>query len=139
MVFSTLLFIAGKYYYDVTIETGQQEGAGTSDTGVYIRLIGSNGRSSKVYLQSFLKVLTGKSINKDSRENLIIECDGDLGNILVVILGNDKSWLVIPGAPWYVNEVLVHNLQSKTRVVFPCYHWIGDNDHVSFTAQTSKF
>ena len=122
----------------MTIITGQLDGAGTSDTGVFLRLIGSNGQSSKVYLQSFLKVLIGKGIKEDSHDSFTVESGGDLGNILVVILGNDKSWLVTSGAPWYVNEVLVHNLQNKEHLVFPCYHWIGDNDHVSFTAQTSK-
>ena len=58
--------------------------------------------------------------------------------MLVVVLGNDKSWLAPLGAPWYVNEVQVHNLQSKIQEVFPCYHWIGDGDSVSFTAHTSE-
>ena len=132
------IIVAVKYYYDLTIVTGQQEGAGTSDTGVFVRLIGSKGQSSKIYLQNFLKVLIGKGIKEDSHDTLTIESSGDIGEILVVILGNDKCWLVTSGAPWYVNEVLVHNLQNKERKVFPCYHWIGDNDYISFTAQTGK-
>ena len=133
-----LHFTAGKYYYGVTVVTGEQKGAGTTDTGVFIRLIGSKGHSGKVYLQGFLKVLTGHGISRDTSEYLIIESSGDLGDVLVVTLGNDKSWLAPLGAPWFVNEVGVHSFQSKTSDVFPCYHWIGDGDHVSLTAHTSE-
>ena len=133
-----MFITATKHCYDVTIVTGKQEGAGTSDTGVFVRLVGSKGQSKKVYLQSFLKVLFGKGIKEASRDSLRIESEGDLGDILVVILGNDKSWLTTSGAPWYVNEVLVNNLQNKEHKVFPCYHWIGDGDHVSFTAETGE-
>lgn len=89
-------------------------------------------------MQSFLDVLLDKDVDRGTTENLIIESSGDLGTVLVVVLGNDKSWLAPLGAPWYVNEVQVHNLQSKIQEVFPCYHWIGDGDSVSFTAHTSE-
>ena len=118
--------------------TGEQQGAGTTDTGVYVQLIGSSGHSGKVYLQGFLDILLDKDIDRGTSENLIIESSGDLGTVLVVILGNDKSWLAPLGAPWYVNEVQVHNFQSKIQEVFPCYHWIGDGDSASFTAHTSE-
>ena len=32
--------------------------------------------------------------------DLMVESDGDLGDILVVVLGNDKSWISLIGAPW---------------------------------------
>ena len=131
-----MFITATKYCYDVTIVTGKQEGAGPSDTGVFVRLVGSKGQSKKVYLQSFLKVLFGKGIKAE--DSLTIESEGDLGDILVVILGNDKKSIATSGAPWYVNEVLVNNFQNKEHKVFPCYHWIGDRDHVSFTAETGE-
>ena len=129
---------AGRYNYGVSVVTGEQNGAGTSDTGVFVQLIGSKGHSGKVYLQGLLDVLSGESIEKGTSENLVIESSGDLGKVLVVILGNDESFLAPLGAPWFVNEVQVHNFQTKVHQVFPCYHWIGDGDSVSFTANTSK-
>ena len=103
----------GRYYYGVSVVTGKQEGAGTSDTGVFVQLIGSKGQTSKVYLQDYLKVLTGRNIDSDTTENLIVESSGDLGEVLVVVLGNDKSWLAPLGAPWFVNEVQVHNFPKQ--------------------------
>ena len=129
----------GKYYYGVSVVTGKQKGAGTSDTGVFVQLVGSKGQTKKVYLQNHLSVLLGRDIDEDTVENLIIESSGDLGEVLVVILGNDKSWLAPLGAPWFVNEVQVHNFQNEIHERFPCYHWIGDGDEVSFTAHTSEF
>ena len=61
----------------------------------------------------------------------MIESDEDLGAVFVVTLGNDKSWMAPLGAPWYVNTVQVENYQDNTHDVFPCYHWIGDGDHVN--------
>ena len=95
--------------------TGEQKGAGTSDTGVFVQLIASKGHSGKVYLQGLLDVLSGESIEKGTSENLVIESSGDLGKVLVVILGNDESFLAPLGAPWFVNEVQVHNFQTKVH------------------------
>ena len=106
---------------------------------MFVQLIGNKGQTSKVYLQNCLKVLVGHDIDHDTTENLIVESSGDLGEVLVVVLGNDKSWLAPLGAPWFVNEVQVHNFQSKVQERFPCYHWIGDRDEVSFTVHTSEY
>ena len=132
------MYAAGKYYYGVSVVTGKQKGAGTSDTGVFVQLIGNKGQTDKVYLQNHLAILLDRDIDRDTTENLTIETGGDLGEVLVVVLGNDKSWRALDGAPWYVNEVEVFNFQSKVQERFPCYHWIGDGDEVSFTAHTSE-
>ena len=119
--------------------TGSQKGAGTPDPGVYITLVGSNGHSGKLYLQSFLGALLRKVIHEGTSTNIVIESSGDLGQVLVVILGNDDSSLKNPLTdPWYVEDVGVYNYQSKQQEVFPCYHWIANGDSVSFTAHTSK-
>ena len=79
---------------------GQQDGARTSDTGVFITLTSSKRQIEKVYLQGFLRVITGRGIRKDTTETLVIESDEDLGAVFVVTLGNDKSWMAPLGAPW---------------------------------------
>ena len=79
-----------------------------------------------------------------SYDDLVIECSGDLGQIEVVELGNDKGlWSTgsnLLGAAWYVDFVVVHNFQQKGQQgqEYPCYHWIGDGDYVTCTANTSK-
>ena len=119
--------------------TGSQKGAGTPDPGVYITLVGSNGHSGKLYLQSFLTVLLRKCIDEGTSTNIVVESCGDLGQVLVVILGNDDGPLKNRLTdPWYVEDVGVYNYQSKQQEVFPCYHWIANGDCVSFTAHTSN-
>lgn len=117
---------------------GKQLGAGTADPEAYICIVGSNGHSGKLYLQSLLSMrsLTGQTLHRGTWDNLIIESSGDLGEIQVVILGIDKSALL--GASWYVHEVGVYNFQSKTQEAFPCCFWIGNGESVSFTSKTSK-
>ena len=132
-----LCCIAGKCYYGVRIVTGQLAGAGTADTGVFVNLIGSKGQSGKIYLMNWLTALTG-AVKRCTYDDLMVESDGDLGDILVVVLGNDKSWISLIGAPWYVDFVTVCNIQTHSQQEFPCYHWIGDGSSISFTASTSK-
>lgn len=129
---------AGKYYYGVSIMNGKQLGAGTNDPEVCICLIGSNGHSDKIYLQSLLsmRALTGQTLHRGTWDNLIIESSGDLGEIQVVILGINKVDFL--SASWYVNEVGIYNFQSKNQEAFPCYFWIGNGESVSFTSKTSK-
>ena len=70
---------------------GKQLEAGTSSPGVFICLIGENGHSGKIYLQSYLSLLTSVIIKKGMLNDVIIESSEDLGEISVVILGIEKS------------------------------------------------
>ena len=117
--------------------TGRQEGAGTTDTDVYITLIGSKASSGKVGISGWLTALKG-SYNRRTFDDFVIECDGDLGSVLVVAVGNEKEWLADFGAPWFVDFVMVNNFQSRINEEFPVYHWIGDGDCVTCTSHTSE-
>ena len=70
-------------------------------------------------------------------DDLIIEADGTLGDILVVEAVNESTFFDNED-PWYVSLVTVYNFQSNSSDDFPCYHWIGDGESVSFTARTSE-
>ena len=72
----------------------------------------------------------------DTHEDILIEVDGNLGDIQVVIIGNEKSWQ----RSWFIKyiEIYQHLFDKVKRVIFPCYHWIGSNDSVSITSSTSK-
>ena len=63
----------------------------------------------------------------------------DLGEVLVVILGNHKNWLFSAGSAWFVDFVVVIDKQTKSEAEFPCYHWINDGDYISFTSKTGKY
>ncbi len=135
--FTFIALAANKGYYGIRIVTGKQLSARMSDSGVYITLIGSKASSGKVYICKWLKIFS-QSTSRQSYDDLLIETDQDLGEILVVILGNDEAWFCSGiGAPWFVDFVMIHNFQSKGTDEFPCYHWIGDGDSVSCTAHTS--
>ena len=123
----------------MSIVTGDQKGAGTPHTGAYITLVGSKGHSGEINLQNFLSMLIEQSLDKGMCSNFVIESSGDLGEVLVVILGIEKRKLSNTLAdPWYVDDVGVYNYQSKRQEVFPCYHWLNNGDSVSFTAHSSK-
>ena len=127
----------GQYYYGVRVVTGSMAGAGTTDTDVYITLIGDKASSGKVGISGWLTALKG-SYSSRTFDDLVVESDGDLGTILVVAIGNEKEWFADMGAAWYVDFVMVHNFQSNLNEEFPVYHWIGDGDCVTCTAHTSE-
>ena len=39
---------------------------------------------------------------------------------------------------WFVDFVEVHDFRVSAKKVFPCYHWIRNNDSISFSSSTSK-
>ena len=131
----SFIITACKYYYEVSIKNGKQPQAGTSSPGVFICLVGENGHSGKLYLQSYLSLLTGGNLERGMLDDVIIESSGDLGEISVVILGIEES---IFRYLWYVNEVGLYNFQSKKQDAFPCYHWIRHGDNVSIIAKTGN-
>ena len=121
------------------IVTGKELGAKTKNR-VYLTLVGNKGQTGKVSLHGLLKVVLNP-ISKKAVENLTIVSDRDLGDILVVIVGNvgfDRGPMQLIDDFWYVSSVGLANLQTDTVEHFPCYHWIGENSSVSITAKTSR-
>eukprot|EP00731_Ephydatia_muelleri_P020946 Em0013g673a len=86
-----------------------------------------------------MKIVSGwfsTGISAQYYDDLLVESSADLGEVLVVIIGNPANWVVSAGSAWFVDFVDVHDLQRKTKQEFPCYHWIEDGDEISFTEKT---
>ena len=64
--------------------TGEQLDAGTCVPNVFICLVGSKGHTGKLYLTSLQTHL-----HRGMLDDLVIESEGDLGEIFLVILGID--------------------------------------------------
>ncbi len=131
-----LILAASKFYYGIRIVNGTLGGSGTNDTGVYALLIGDKGATAKLYILSFLG-----SIEEETCKDLLVEADSDLGNIQVVIFGNEKNWFIPTNDHWFINYSIIYqyagtSIMEETK--FPCYHWIGDNEAISTTSDTSK-
>ena len=127
-----------KFYYGVRIATGTVGGAGKKDKAVYIILVGNQGATKKIYLVPYLSIFS--SIAGRTCDDLLVESDANLGDVQVVILGNEKNWF-IPNDNWYVNYISICHYDGgsvRQEVKFPCYHWIGDNEAISITSATGK-
>ena len=114
------------------IQTGNQPEAGTSDSGVYFSLTGSKKSTGSIGFSFF-----DFRRNQGSHDHVIVETDEDLGEILVVELGNTKNFIDLADA-WFVDKTAVFLFENETELVFPCYHWIGNGDSLTTTAKTSK-
>lgn len=132
------------------IVTGSEIGAGTLQDDVYITLVGSKASCARIpIVDNKLFKISGAYTN--CYDDLMIESGLDLGELLVVIIGNPKDTFTlnpfkamnnmvsaITGSAWFVSFVDIINFQTKLTLEFPCYHWINDGEEVSFTTGTSK-
>ncbi len=138
LTLSSLVIAGGKFYYGVRIVTGSQEGAEAEFAGdVYIKLLG-NKASSQVKLGSFLTALESR-YDRQHFDDLVIETDQDLGDVLVVTLGNCYDGPDVVIASWFVDFVMIYDFKGQQGEEFPFYHWIGAGDYDSCTSHTSKW
>ena len=134
------------------IVTGSEPGAGTLEDDVYITLVGSKASGTKIPIVDNKVFRVPGAIYTNCYDDLLIESGADLGELLVVIIGNPKNAVftlnpfkaasnvvsAVAGSAWFVSFVDIIDFQTKQTVEFPCYHWINDGEDVSFTATTSK-
>ena len=112
-----------------------QKGIGASDPNIHLELIGTKAMSGPVKVKTGWLGALRRPHRQQVCDDLIVESREDLGDVLVVVLGNNNEWFTDHGTPWYVKYVAVYS--NNKEVVFPCYHWIGE-EHIHFTAHTSK-
>ena len=124
------------------VVTGNQGGASPDTHKVVVSLTGDKGTSGEIEVQaeSGFIFFTKTYFKKSSYDDLIIECDGDLGDIQVVGAGlRYKSLMNIFTPDWYIDFFTVANYQNKITTNYPCYHWIGKSiDDVTATSATGK-
>lgn len=118
------------------IVTGSEKFAGTPDSDIYVSLIGSRASTGRL---DIVQRWFSSGISAQYYNDLVVESDKDLGEVLVVILGNPANWVISAGSAWFVEFVDIIDLQLNQKQEFPCYHWINDGDEISFTSKTSKY
>ena len=133
--------LAGKFYYGLRIVTGSQPGAAADTRSVVLGLTGSEGTTGEITVDAkdgwFL--LTHTYFKKSAYDDLVIECEDNLGEIQVVQAGlRYSSTLLTPD--WYIDFFTVCNYQSSVKKNYPCYHWIGKKvKDVTATSATGKY
>ena len=111
--------------------------AGTTGVDVFLILVGDKATTGKISIYGFLERLFG-GITAGTCEDLIIETNETLGTVLVVLLGIDGGESALDNT-WFVNHSVVKDLATEVEIQFPCYHWIGSNQVVSSTSETSEY
>ena len=94
-----------------------------------MELIGEKARTGKIAV--------GRS-SESHFDDFIIECEGNLGEVQIVTVGNDGHGIVSSNTNWYLDFTYVIDLKTNIEQNFPCYHWIGSGDHFSNAAQCGK-
>ena len=146
----TCFLLAGKFYYGLRIVTGSQTGAAADTRSVVLGLTGTEGTTGEITVDakdgSLLTLFKRwcmyyfpNHFKKSAYDDLVIECDDDLGEIQVVQAGlHYSSTLLTPD--WYIDFFTVCNYQSSVKKNYPCYHWIGKKvKDVTATSATGKY
>ena len=134
--------LADKFYYGLRIVTGDQANASPDTSDVVLSLMGDKGTTGEITVDAkegwFLFVKT--HFKRSTYDDLIIESDGDLGEIQVVQAGlRYKTLLDIITPDWYIDFFTVCNYQTEVLKNYPCYHWIGKKiKDVTATSATGK-
>lgn len=145
---SFLLGVDGKFYYGVRIITGDHDNAHADTSSVKIKITGDIATSDDVSMRVKEYLIVYAHFKKSTYEDVLVESDGDLGEILIVepsMCHHGWADILVPSPQWYVEFITVYNRQSNesngyTQTKdFPCYHWIGhDCRGVSCTSETGE-
>ena len=109
----------------------------TGGVDTYVTLIGTEGSTGKVSLLGTLHYFF-KGTDSATYEEVVIETEGDLGEVQVVVIGIDGACLA-SDSEWFVEFAEVTDLtrQSQTEQ-FPFYHWIMAGEYVTSVADTGE-
>ena len=136
-----ICFLGDKFYYGLRIVTGDQAGASPDTCNVVVSLTGDKGTTGEITINVRKGFLFKTRFEESAYDDLVIECDGDLGDIQVVHAGLRYITVIGIIAPdWYIDYFTVHNYQSTQLKNYPCYHWIGGQStkDVTATSETGK-
>ena len=134
--------LADKFYYGLRIVTGDQANATADTSDVVLSLTGDKGTTGEITVDAKEGWFLFETHFKQSTyDDLIIESDGDLGEIQVVQAGlRYKRLLNIITPNWYIDYFTVCNYQTTVLKNYPCYHWIGKAiKDVTATSTTSMY
>ena len=130
--------LGGKFYYGLRIVTGSQPGAAANTRTVVLGLTGTEGTTGKITVDAKWFLFTHTHFKKSTYDDLVIECEDDLGEIQVVLAGLRYSRTILT-PDWYIDFFTVCNYQSSIMKNYPCYHWIGKKvKGVTATSATGK-
>ena len=138
-----LLYVADKFYYGLRVVTGDKATASPDTSDVVLSLTGDKGTTGEITVDAKKGWFLVKThFKKSTYDDLIIETDGDLGDIQVVQAGlRYKRPLDVMTPDWYIDFFTVCNYQNNAELKnYPCYHWIGKKiKDVTATSATGKY
>ena len=103
---------AGKFYYGLRIVTGSQPGAAASTRTVVLGLSGTEGTTGEITVDAKdgWILFTHTYFKKSTYDDLVIECDDNLGEIQVVQAGLRYSSTIM-NPDWYIDFFTGYRVQ----------------------------
>ena len=100
------MILGGKFYYGLRIVTGDQADASPETVSVVVSLMGNKGTTGEITVnvhEGWLLFFKTR-FRESAYDDLIIECDGDLGDIQVVHAGLRYIRVIDVITPdWYID------------------------------------
>nr|ABW76418.1 allene oxide synthase/8R-lipoxygenase fusion protein [Gersemia fruticosa] len=104
--------------YNIEIETGNREHAGT-DATITIRITGTKGRTDYQKLDKWFN----NDFERGTKDSYQVE-GFDVGDIQLIELHSDQGGYWSGDPDWYVNRVTIISSSQDRIYSFPCYRWI---------------
>ncbi|XP_071500737.1 lipoxygenase homology domain-containing protein 1-like [Diadema antillarum] len=112
------LAVRKTHKYKVHVFTGNKRNAGT-DANVFITLFGEGGDSGEHKLDN------SKNNFERGREDEFVIDSIALGELRKIRIGHDNTG---PGPAWYLDKVIIDNLEQQTTYEFPCGRWFARDE-----------
>lgn len=131
------------------VVTGSRPNSKADTSKIRITLVGDKGTSNAIAARA-AECFLPSHFKQATYEDILIESEGDLGEILVVepcMCHSGRQFctclcsnILALSRQWFVNFITVYNHQDNMKPTnFPCYHWVGHGDHgVTCTSATGE-
>nr|AHK60922.1 allene oxide synthase/8R-lipoxygenase fusion protein a [Capnella imbricata] len=104
--------------YNIEVETGDREHAGT-DATITIRITGAKGRTDFLALDKWFH----NDFEAGSKEQYHVEAF-DVGDIQLIELHSDGGGYWSGDLDWFVNKVVILSSSQDRVYSFPCFRWV---------------
>jgi hypothetical protein len=119
-----LKFLKDIFIYEISVETGTIEHAGT-DADIFIILHGLNSLSSeKIYLDKH----GVDNFETGHIDKFIIGISNNIDPVNKITIGYDSNEHIGKYAGWYLNKVIIINLKQNKKFAFSCNRWLAKDE-----------
>ncbi|CAF0898918.1 unnamed protein product, partial [Brachionus calyciflorus] len=112
------------YFYEINVFTGSRKNSGTK-SNAYLNLFGENTHSKVRELKSENSNENKYLLKRSSVDTFIMSVEKPLGKLYMCRVFHDNSGKKQNEASWFLNHIIVTDLQTNEKYIFLCEKWLA--------------